>query len=206
MPAAGRAAFTRLYDPVVSATLREGAWRGVVADLPDRGVVVDVGCGTGEQALVLAALAGDAGSVIAVDGDPAVLEIARSKAGAPAVDWRVGLADALPVEAASADAVVMTLLLHHLDATAKRAALAEAVRVLRPGGYLSVADWGTPRGVVPALGARALRALDGSAGLDDHLAGRLPAYIAAASFTAPRLRARLATVWGTLEILGAERA
>ena len=70
---------------------------------------------------------------------------------------------------------------------------------------MCVADWGPPRGVLPALGARVLRAVDGAAGLDEPLAGRLPTTIAAAGFTEQRPRARVATVWGTLELLVAER-
>ena len=203
VPAAGRAAFTRLYDPVLAVTMREGAWRDRVASLAGRGFIVDVGCGTGAQSLSLAASAGR--RVVGVDGDPAVLSLARRKAGASSVEWRVGLASDLPVETGAADAVVMTLLLHHLDADGKRAGLAEAVRVLRPGGRLCVADWGRPRGGVPALGARVLRAIDGEAGLGDQLAGKLPSIVEAAGFGAPSLHARVPTVWGTLELLAAER-
>jgi ubiquinone/menaquinone biosynthesis C-methylase UbiE len=205
VPAAGRAAFTRLYDPVLAMTMRERRWRDALAASAGSGFVVDVGCGTGAQSLALERLSGEGGRVLAVDGDPAALAIARSKAGASAVEWRVGLADSLPVETGAADAVVMTLLLHHLDAAGKRAALAEARRVLRPGGRLCVADWGEPRGAVPQLGARVLRVVDGAAGLNDQLAGRLAATIAGAGFREPRLSGRLATVWGTLELLVAAR-
>jgi ubiquinone/menaquinone biosynthesis C-methylase UbiE len=203
VPAAGRAWLTRAYDPVLALTMRERRWRGALAGLAGGGLVVDVGAGTGAQSLILASR--DGTRVLAVDGDPAALSIARRKPGADAVDWRVGLAASLPVETGAADAVVMTLLLHHLDAGGKRAALGDALRVLRPGGRLCVADWGTPRRALPKLGARVLRAVDGAAGLDDHLAGGLPAVIAGAGFGEPRLCGRVPTVWGTLELLVASR-
>jgi ubiquinone/menaquinone biosynthesis C-methylase UbiE len=205
VPAAGRAWLTRLYDPVLALTMREARWREELGRRARGRVVVDVGCGTGAQSLVLGALAGDGDRVLAVDGDPSVLSIAAAKAGAGSIDWRVGMADSLPVESSSADTVVMTLLLHHLDAAGKRGALREALRVLRAGGRLCVADWGRPRGVLPRLGARALRVVDGAVGLDDQLAGRLPAFIAAAGFDAPQGRGRVATVWGTLDLLTTAR-
>jgi ubiquinone/menaquinone biosynthesis C-methylase UbiE len=141
--------------------------------------------------------------VIAVDGDPEVLERARAKPGSEAVDWRSGLAGELPLAPGSADAVVMSLLLHHLEPEPKRAALQDARRVLAPGGWLHVADWGRPRGALPRAGFLALRCLDGFDGTRDHAAGRLADLIAAAGFQPPRRRLRLATVWGTLELLSA---
>jgi ubiquinone/menaquinone biosynthesis C-methylase UbiE len=66
------------------------------------------------------------------------------KRGAERVTWTEGLATSLPVPESSADRVVMSLLLHHLAPAAKRQALAEALRVLRPGGRLHIADWGRP--------------------------------------------------------------
>ena len=205
VPAAGRAALTRVYDPVLHLTMRERRWRERVASLAGGGYVVEVGAGTGEQALLLARSSGESGQVVAVDGDPSVLEVARRKPGAEGVRFVEGLADALPVDAGAADAVVMTLLLHHLDAGGKRDALREAARVLRPGGRLVVADWGPPRGLVPSLGFRLLTVIDGAAGTADHAAGRLPDFIAAAGFDQPRLHGRIATVWGTLELLTAAR-
>ena len=207
MPAAGRPAFTRLYDTVVALTMREATFRGrlraeVRDGLAPDAAVVDVGCGTGTLAIALAA---DGAEVIGVDGDPEVLALAHAKPGAETVQWRKGLATALPLPGASADRVVMSLLLHHLDAGAKRAALAEALRVLRPGGRLHVADWGRPRDAVMRAAAWALQRVDGPDGLRENLEGAIPALLADAGFTAVAVHDRLRTAWGSLELLSALR-
>jgi ubiquinone/menaquinone biosynthesis C-methylase UbiE len=210
VPAAGRAAFTGLYDPIVALTMRERSWRPallaeVTAALPPGATVVDVGAGTGSFAIALAAARSDM-AVIAVDGDGDVLRRARAKPGGQAVEWREGLAGELPLEAGQANAIVMSLLLHHLAPAAKEAALTDARRVLRPGGRLHVADWGRPRGALPRAGFMALRVLDGFEGTRDHAAGRLPTLIARAGFEEPRVWKRLSTAWGTLELLSASCA
>jgi ubiquinone/menaquinone biosynthesis C-methylase UbiE len=207
VPAAGRAAFTRLYDPVVALTMREATFRGrlcaqVLDGLAPGAPVVDVGCGTGTLAIALAAAGAE---TIGIDGDPEVLALAHAKAGADAVQWRKGTATALPLPGASAERVVMSLLLHHLDADAKRTALAEAVRVLRPGGRLHVADWGRPRDPLMRGAAWALQRLDGPQGLREHLAGAVPAVLAEAGFVAVAVHDRLRTGWGSLELLSARR-
>jgi ubiquinone/menaquinone biosynthesis C-methylase UbiE len=207
VPAAGRPAFTRLYDTVVALTMREATFRGrlraeVRDGLAPDAAVVDVGCGTGTLAIALAA---DGAEVIGVDGDPEVLALAHAKPGAETVQWRKGLATALPLPGASADRVVMSLLLHHLDAGAKRTALAEALRVLRPGGRLHVADWGRPRDAVMRAAAWALQRVDGPDGLRENLEGAIPALLADAGFTAVAVHDRLRTAWGSLELLSALR-
>jgi ubiquinone/menaquinone biosynthesis C-methylase UbiE len=209
VPAAGRALLTGLYDPVMALTMREGRWRPalldeVAAKLPQGGTVVDVGAGTGSFAITLSAARPDS-SVLAVDGDPDVLDRARRKHGADAVEWRAGLAGQLPLEAEEADAVVMSLLLHHLVPEAKQTALTDAYRALRPAGWLHVADWGRPLGAFPRAGFMALRVLDGLDGTRDHAAGRLPSVIAAAGFDDPSVWMRLSTAWGTLELLSGRR-
>ena len=60
VPAAGRPAFTRLYDTVVALTMRDATFRGrlraqVLDGLAPGAAVVDVGCGTGTLAIALAA-------------------------------------------------------------------------------------------------------------------------------------------------------
>jgi SAM-dependent methyltransferase len=109
------------------------------------------------------------------------------------------------VPSESVDRVVMSLLLHHLAAGAKRTALAEAVRVLRPGGRLHVADWGRPRDPLMRAAARVLTRVDGAEGLREHLEGAVPVLLADAGFVAVAVHDRLRTGWGSLELLSALR-
>lgn len=207
--AAGLRGLTRFYDSIVAVTMRERLFRDrltrqVLADLPVAARIADVGTGTGTFAIGLAAAA-PAAEVIAVDGDPEILALAEAKAGAGAVAWRRGLAAELPLADRSCDRVAMSLLLHHLDADGKRAALAEAHRILRPGGSLHVADWGKPRDPLMRAGSFTLAIFDGFDGIRDHVAGRLPLFIRSAGFADFRCHDRLRTAWGSLELLSAVR-
>jgi ubiquinone/menaquinone biosynthesis C-methylase UbiE len=209
VPAAGRAAFAGAYDTAVALTMRERLWRPLLAARiaghvrPD-GRIVDVGAGTGTLAIAIATVRPDA-EVIGIDGDPDVLDRARRKLGADTVSWRHGLAGRLDLEDESVDAAVMSLLLHHLAPDAKRAALADVQRVLRPTGRLHIADWGRPHGPLMRTAFAALQLLDGVEGTRDHAAGRLPAFIRDAGFDDVRCHRRLRTAWGSLELLEASR-
>jgi ubiquinone/menaquinone biosynthesis C-methylase UbiE len=208
--ATGLPGLTRFYDPIVAVTMRERLFRErlgqqVLDGLAPGGRVADVGAGTGTFAIGLAAAAPGA-EVVAVDGDPEVLAIAAAKEGAAAVEWKRGLAGELPLADGSCDRVTMSLLLHHLDARGKRAALAEAHRVLGDGGSIHVADWGRPQDPLMAAGLLTLAVFDGLDGIRDHAAGRLPRFIEAAGFGPVRRHDRLRTAWGSLELLSARRA
>jgi SAM-dependent methyltransferase len=89
----------------------------------------DVGGGTGNYAV---ALREDGWEPVVLDRSAAMLARARGK-GLETIEAD---AQALPVPDASADAVAMVSMLHHVDDRAK--ALAEAKRVLRAGGRLAV--------------------------------------------------------------------
>jgi SAM-dependent methyltransferase len=96
--------------------------------------VLDLGCGTGVFALLLA----DRGvHVIGVDPAPASLDVARAKPGAERVTWIQGDASAIPPETA-VDAVTMTANVAQVFLTDEEwlATLAAAHRALRPGGRL----------------------------------------------------------------------
>jgi ubiquinone/menaquinone biosynthesis C-methylase UbiE len=207
VPAAGLRGMTRFYDSVIALTMREQLFRGrleqqVLADLPERASIADVGAGTGTFAIALAAAA-PAATVVGVDGDPEILAIAGAKDGAAAVEWKRGLAGSLPLAERSCDRVTMSLLLHHLDAAGKRAALAEAHRVLRPGGRLHIADWGKPQDPLMRCALFTLAIFDGFDGIRDHAAGRLPFFVEDAGFGEIRRHDRLRTVWGSLDLLSA---
>ena len=207
VPAAGRFGFTGRYDASIALTMREARWRPVLRDrtlaaVPAGGRVLDVGAGTGTLAIALATARPDV-EVIGLDGDPEVLALARAKPGAAAVRFERGLAGRVELPDASVDAAVLSLVLHHLAPEAKRRALADLARVLRPGGQLHIADWGRP--ATPLLRATffALQLIDGFDGTRDHAAGRLPVFLRDAGFQGVRRYGRLRTVWGSLELLAA---
>jgi ubiquinone/menaquinone biosynthesis C-methylase UbiE len=115
-------------------------WAGVMVDavriVPgDR--VLDVACGTGVVARAAAERVGPTGAVVGLDLNEGMLAVARRKA--PRLDWRQGHAEALPFEAAAFDAVTSQFALMFFED--RPAALAEMLRVLRPGGRLAVAVW-----------------------------------------------------------------
>jgi ArsR family transcriptional regulator len=115
---------------------RHAIAESLVALVPSDWIVADLGCGTGA---LLPLVAPYVARVIGVDASDAMLAAARARAEAlPNVDLRSGSLESLPIETGTLDAALMVLVLHHLPAPA--AALAEAARVLRPGGRLLVID------------------------------------------------------------------
>ena len=93
-------------------------------------VVVDLAAGTGKLTRLLAPAGATRVAVEPVDGMRAVLRQA-----VPSVPVVAGTAEALPLRAASADAVTVAQAFHWFDAPR---AFAELARVLRPGGRLAV--------------------------------------------------------------------
>jgi ubiquinone/menaquinone biosynthesis C-methylase UbiE len=210
VPAAGVGRLTRFYDSIIALTVRERLFRGafavqVLAGLKPGSRIVDIGAGTGSFAIQLSGLESGA-EVIGVDTDAEVLRLAQAKPGAGAVTWKRGQASLLPLPDESCDRAVMSLVLHHLDADGKRAALAEARRVLRPGGRLHIADWGKPQDPLMRTALFVLAIFDGFDGIRDHAAGRIPAFVAEAGFEQPIRHDRFRTAWGSLELLSAVRA
>jgi SAM-dependent methyltransferase len=143
---------------------------GAVGALPDRAVesfagvgnpfslrrltagekVVDVGSGAGFDSFIAAGQVGPGGQVTGVDMTPEMLAKARQTAAALSlghVEFREGLAEALPVEDGWADVVISNGVIN-LCAD-KRAVFAEIRRVLRPGGRLQFADIANGRPVPP---------------------------------------------------------
>ena len=99
--------------------------------------VLDVACGTGVLARALIARVGPAGAVVGLDLNEGMLAVARRKE--PEVEWRQGRAEALPFPDRSFDAVASQFGLMFFED--RVGAIAEMLRVLRPGGRLAVAVW-----------------------------------------------------------------
>jgi arsenite methyltransferase len=103
--------------------------------------VADIGCGPGFLAAEMAAEVGADGHVHAVDPSESMLAITRRRqtaAGAAPLEIAPGNALALPLADAGLDAAVCTQVLEYVDDVP--AALADARRVLRPGGRLLILD------------------------------------------------------------------
>jgi ubiquinone/menaquinone biosynthesis C-methylase UbiE len=114
---------TRGASPSVLGPLRDA-----LAGAPGRRLV-DVGGGTGNYSR---ALRDEGWEPLVIDRSAAMLERARAKGLATLA----GDAQALPLPDSSADAVMLVSMLHHVDDPGR--ALAEAQRVLRPGGRLAL--------------------------------------------------------------------
>lgn len=103
------------------------------------GRLVDAGTGTGR---IIELLATRAHSAIGVDRSPEMLRFARARLSAALGEgWelRQGDVNALPLAAGSADSVVIHQVLHYLPNPER--ALAEAARVLAPGGAVLIIDF-----------------------------------------------------------------
>ena len=111
-------------------------------DLPRAAAVLDLGCGTGVVTRALAAREGFGGTVTGVDQSPRLIAAARRLAAeegvADRIEFAVGDAHELDLDAASFDAVVAHTLVSHVRDPL--AVLAQAARVTRPGGSVAVFD------------------------------------------------------------------
>lgn len=166
--------------------------------------ILDVGCGTGT---LLQSIAEEHCEVHldGLDADPAILAIADNKLRAANISCNLvlGRSTNMPFEDATFDRVVSTLFFHHLVTTDKSATAAEIMRVLRPGGTLTIADWGRPTGPIQRFAFYQIQLLDGFASTRGHVTGELITLLSDAGFQAVDEFAYLRTVFGTMRFIRA---
>jgi ubiquinone/menaquinone biosynthesis C-methylase UbiE len=145
LPGMGHDWLLGLYDPLTRLFGIESVHRRLAeqAELESAQRVLEIGCGTGNLALLVKRLRPQL-EVVGLDPDPKALARASRKARRTGLSLQLdrGLADQLPYPDASFDRVLSALMFHHLDADLRVASLREVRRVLRPDGALHLVDFG----------------------------------------------------------------
>jgi len=112
-----------------------------VADLHEGETVLDLGSGAGADVLISARRVGASGKAIGLDMTDEMLALARAnaaEAGVANVEFVKGYLEDIPLADASVDVVISNCVINL--AGDKQRVLAEAARVLRPGGRFAVSD------------------------------------------------------------------
>jgi ubiquinone/menaquinone biosynthesis C-methylase UbiE len=197
---------TPLYDFFLKWGMREETFKRHLihqAHLQPGMRVLDLGCGTGTLTILIKQTHPEA-EVIGLDGDLAVLEIARSKANQAGVNITLdyGMAFQLPYPDNSFDRVLSSLVIHHLTTNNKQRAMFEIYRILRPGGELHIVDIGKPHSIYARLISLIMRRLEEAA---DNIQGLLPEMMRNAGFQQVEEPAQYTTIIGGLSLFRAEK-
>ena len=211
VPALGKSGSLDRYDAAIALMTREKRWRSDLLRFaePRPGErIVDIGCGTGTFAIALKQAAPES-IVLAVDPDPAVLEIARAKAEVADAEirWFEAMGDELDgIDALrQCDKIVSSLVLHQCPMAVKEAIAAQMFRLLRPGGTLFIADYGEQRSLLMRMLFRQIQLLDGFEYTEPNAKGCVPEILTAAGFEAVEEIKVIPTPTGSISIYRATR-
>jgi len=196
----GQRLLARLYDPIAAAGLREHEMAAemfqLVGPAPRR--ILHLGCGRGWLTRSFARRFPEC-EVIGVDADADILAGAVDGSRDTRITYVLGRAEAPPVDGPF-DAIVSSLLFHHLDRAAKRQAFARATELLAPSGRLLIADFGRPHDAVMRGAFLPVQIAHGFDDTRDNLDGRYLALLSEAGLVDARELGRWRTVLGTVAL------
>ncbi len=124
--------------------------------------VLEVACGTGEQAIMLAK---EGFEVTGIDLSPAMLGVARAKSPSN-IGYFLGNAASMPFRDGSFDCVTISLALHEMESHIRAGVAGEMLRVLAEGGRLILLDYSAPEVWKPAAGLALLGLVERIAGAE----------------------------------------
>ena len=150
IPAMGFFSLANLYDPLIKIGLRETKFKTRLihqSNIQPSDHVLDLGCGTATLTLMIRSIFTQV-RLVGLDGDRRILTVANKKIGNLGLDIQLDEAFSFQMPSPNGffDRVVSSLVLHHLSDEAQCSTLQEAIRVLKPGGELHIADFASPHG------------------------------------------------------------
>lgn len=197
---------TRLYDPFMRWTMHDTRIKQQLIELAQIGEhdqVLDVGCGTGTLLMLLYAQYPQA-HLVGLDADATVLTLAHEKFSRLGSDVTLvhGKSSALPFPEGTFDRVVSSLVFHHLVRDEKIRAAQEIYRVLRPGEFFNLLDFGKPRTMGMRLITQVMRHFEET---PDNYDGLLPVFLQQAGFQTVDECLQTSTLFGPLAYYAAQK-
>lgn len=188
---------TPFYDSLVKWGMREDYTKSRLierAHIEPGQRVLDLGCGTGTLAIMIKHSV-PAALVTGLDADEQILAIAGSKAEQAGVNIRFdhGLASELPYPDCSFDIVVSSFVIHHLTSADKVRAFKEVRRLLQPGGWFHILDFGRPVNLLTRAQALVFKMFEQTL---DNFNGRIPAMLKETGFHSVGEVERVTNVFG----------
>jgi ubiquinone/menaquinone biosynthesis C-methylase UbiE len=178
---------SKYYDLITPADRRRFRRNQIdLLNLREGERVLEVGCGAGVLSLLAKMIVGEGGAVEGIDVAPKMVARARQKAeeaGLP-VNLRVASIDELPYREGIFDAVISSLMFHHLPLTMKGRGVEEVYRVLKIGGRLLLCDFCSPHYLVFPIAYLMFIWISSTR---YQLFGRLPALFETSSFREAKL-------------------
>ena len=177
-----------------------------LASIGDDSNVLDFGCGTGTLTIMAKETYPQA-NITGIDVDAEVLHKAIHKAKMKGLDILLLNYDGnnLPFQPNSFDRVISCLVFHHLDTETKQNILKEIFRILNKNGQLHIADFGRSVSWLQRALFNIIRGLDGFKSTDANAKGQLPKLIQDAGFENVIITKRFKTVFGEVQIIGADK-